>query len=81
MERKDDNQINIVIIDDHKLFREGVRRILEFESDFNVVAEGEDGNVAVELVEQYKPDVILMDINMPDINGVEATAEIGRAHV
>ena len=76
MERKDDNQINIVIIDDHKLFREGVRRILEFESDFNVVAEGEDGNVAVELVEQYKPDVILMDINMPDINGVEATAEL-----
>src|SRR5699024_11067203 len=75
MERKDD-QINIVIIDDHKLFREGVKRILEFESDFNVVAEGEDGNVAVELVEQYKPDVILMDINMPDINGVEATADL-----
>ncbi|SIS42939.1 response regulator [Salimicrobium flavidum] len=66
----------ILLIDDHKLFREGVRRILEFEDSFEVVAEGDDGEVALELIEQYGPDVVLMDINMPGKNGVEATAEV-----
>ena len=68
--------IDIVLIDDHKLFREGVKRILEFEPMFNVVAEGGDGNIAEDLVRQHKPDVVLMDINMPDTNGVEATAHL-----
>ncbi|MBT2678849.1 response regulator transcription factor [Bacillus sp. ISL-35] len=66
----------IVIIDDHQLFREGVKRILDFEPTFEVVAEGDDGSEAVALVEQYQPDVIIMDINMPNRNGVEATAEL-----
>ncbi|MFB6468928.1 response regulator [Cytobacillus sp. Hz8] len=63
----------IAIIDDHQLFREGVKRILEFENSFEIVAEGDDGNEAVELVEKFRPDVVLMDINMPNTNGVEAT--------
>lgn len=67
---------NIILIDDHKLFREGVKRILELESGFNVLAEGDDGSIAIDLVKKYKPDVVLMDINMPDVNGVEATAEL-----
>ncbi|RSD25210.1 response regulator [Mesobacillus subterraneus] len=66
----------IVIIDDHQLFREGVKRILDFEPSFEVVAEGDDGSEAVELVEKYQPDVVIMDINMPNTNGVEATAEL-----
>ncbi|MFG6119995.1 response regulator [Thalassobacillus sp. B23F22_16] len=66
----------IVLIDDHKLFREGVKRILDFEASFEVVAEGDDGDTAVDLVEQHDPDVVLMDINMPNMNGVEATAEL-----
>lgn len=66
----------IVIIDDHQLFREGVKRILDFEPSFEVVAEGDDGSEAIELVEQYQPDVIIMDINMPTINGVEATGQL-----
>ncbi|NQD67916.1 response regulator transcription factor, partial [Bacillus haikouensis] len=66
----------IVIIDDHQLFREGVKRILEFEPSFNVVAEGDDGSEAVNLIESHEPDVVLMDINMPEINGVEATREL-----
>ena len=66
----------IVIIDDHQLFREGVKRILDFEPTFEVVAEGDDGSEAIELVEKYQPDVIIMDINMPNRNGVEATAEL-----
>ena len=64
---------SIVIIDDHQLFREGVKRILDFEASFDVVAEGDDGSQAMNLVEQYKPDVVIMDINMPNINGIEAT--------
>ncbi|WP_100332379.1 response regulator [Bacillus xiapuensis] len=63
----------IVIIDDHQLFREGVKRILEFEDSFEVVAEGDDGSEAVQLIEKHRPDVVLMDINMPEVNGVEAT--------
>lgn len=64
---------SIVIIDDHQLFREGVKRILDFEASFDVVAEGDDGSEAMNLVEEYKPDVVIMDINMPNINGIEAT--------
>ncbi|MEH7414504.1 response regulator transcription factor [Neobacillus drentensis] len=66
----------IAIIDDHQLFREGVKRILEFEKSFQVVAEGDDGSDALGLVEQYQPDVVIMDINMPGMNGVEATREL-----
>ncbi|WP_160722707.1 response regulator [Bacillus sp. USDA818B3_A] len=66
----------IAIIDDHQLFREGVKRILEFEKSFQVVAEGDDGTEALKIVEQHQPDVVIMDINMPGMNGVEATREL-----
>ena len=70
----------IAIIDDHQLFREGIKRILEFEGDFEVVAEGSDGSEALSIVETYRPDLVLMDINMPDINGVEATKQLIEAY-
>ena len=66
----------IVIVDDHQLFREGVKRILDFEDSFDVVAEGDDGQDVIRLYNEYQPDVVLMDINMPQKNGVEATAEL-----
>lgn len=66
----------IIIIDDHQLFREGVKRILDFEKSFEVVAEGDDGCEAVTLVEEHRPDVVIMDINMPTVNGVEATRRL-----
>ncbi|WP_456277620.1 response regulator [Bacillus sp. AK128] len=66
----------IIIIDDHQLFREGVKRILDFEANFEVIAEGDDGTQAVGLVKEYQPDVVIMDINMPTLNGVEATAQL-----
>jgi two-component system, NarL family, response regulator DegU len=66
----------IAIIDDHQLFREGVKRILEFEKTFQVVAEGDDGSEALKIVEEVHPDVVIMDINMPHVNGVEATRRL-----
>lgn len=66
-------KISIVLIDDHKLFREGVKRILSIDSACVIVAEGDDGNVALDIVEKHLPDVVLMDINMPEMNGIEAT--------
>ncbi|WP_374561461.1 response regulator [Sinobaca sp. H24] len=68
--------IKLVLIDDHQLFREGVKRILNMEDNFEVVGEGDDGEQAVALVEENEPDVVLMDINMPNINGVEATRQL-----
>ncbi|MDH4619225.1 response regulator transcription factor [Brevibacillus sp. AY1] len=73
---KRQQELRIVIVDDHQLFREGVKRILEMENDFKVVGEGADGGDASKLAEEYKPDVLLMDINMPNINGVSATESV-----
>jgi len=70
----------IIIIDDHQLFREGVKRILDFEHSFEVVAEGDDGSEVMNLFELHQPDVIIMDINMPNINGIEATQQLIAKH-
>lgn len=66
----------IIIVDDHQLFREGVKRILDFEDTFEVVAEGDDGSDVVNLYRNNLPDVVLMDINMPEKNGVDATGDL-----
>ncbi|QQE74122.1 response regulator transcription factor [Brevibacillus composti] len=76
MEKVQQQEISIVIVDDHQLFREGVKRILEMEKDFRVVGEGADGDEAFRLAEDHKPDVVLMDINMPNVSGVSAAEQV-----
>lgn len=63
----------IAIVDDHKLFREGIKRILDFEESFDVVAEGSDGTEVVAIMDNHQVDVFIIDINMPNMNGVTAT--------
>ncbi len=70
--------VSIMLVDDHALIREGLRKILELEPDFQVVAEAANGVQAVELARLYRPRIILMDINMPVLNGIEATKAIRR---
>jgi two-component system NarL family response regulator len=67
------NKIHVLIVDDHTLFRMGVREMLEAEEDIDVVAEAATGREALEQARAIIPDVILMDIKMPDLDGVEAT--------
>jgi two-component system response regulator NreC len=66
----------ILLADDHKITREGLRSLIEKQSDMEVVAEAEDGHTAVHLVRKVSPDVAIMDVSMPDLNGIEATQKI-----
>ena len=68
--------LSVVVADDHPVFRDGLQTTLADEADINVVAAVADGNAAVEAVLQQKPDVVLMDLRMPGVGGIEATARI-----
>jgi len=72
------NKIRILLVDDHTILRDGLRSLLESESDLKVIGEAEDGRQAVTLACQQEPDVVLMDIAMPLLNGLEATRQIKR---
>jgi len=69
-------KIRIIIADDHAVVREGTRTLLEREDDMEVVGEAEDGKEAVNLIEKLKPDVAILDISMPKLNGIEVTRQI-----
>jgi len=68
--------IQILLVDDHSITREGLCALLEKEPNFTVIRQAENGRVALKMARQYKPDVIVMDINMPDLNGIDATRQI-----
>lgn len=70
------NKIRILLAEDHAVVREGIRRVVEQETDFEVVAEAQDGEEAVKLAAECLPDVALVDIVMPKLNGIEATKQI-----
>ena len=74
------HSIHILIADDHAVVRRGLRSILQIEKDFLVVGEASNGTEAVELARQLKPEVVIMDLIMPEKSGSEATAEILADH-
>ncbi len=69
-------RISILIVDDHSVVRQGVRAFLEAQTDLSVVGEAESGEQAIQFAQEYTPDVVLMDLLMPGMNGVEATRRI-----
>ena len=69
-------KMRILLAEDHKVVREGTRRLLESQSDFEVVGEASDGIEAVDLAKKFKPEIIIMDVSMPRLNGIEATRQI-----
>jgi DNA-binding NarL/FixJ family response regulator len=68
--------VKIILADDHRIVREGFRALLSAEKDFQIVAETGDGREAMRLVEQFKPDVLLLDLMMPSLGGLEVTRQL-----
>jgi DNA-binding NarL/FixJ family response regulator len=79
-ETRTENPIRVMLVDDHVFWRHGLRQIIEAEEDMKVVAEASDGQEAQSKANFANPDIILMDVNMPRVNGVEATRAINAQH-
>lgn len=71
-----EGKIRVLVVDDHPVIREGLRRLLEEQPDFEVVGEAEDGAMALERTHTLRPDVEVMDVNMPRMTGIAATRQI-----
>jgi DNA-binding NarL/FixJ family response regulator len=72
--------VKILLVDDHRLMRQGLRLMLEDEQDMQIVGEAENGRTAVAMADKLKPDVVIMDVTMPDLNGIDATLQIRAAN-
>jgi DNA-binding NarL/FixJ family response regulator len=72
--------IKVFLVDDHTIFREGLYLLLDREQDIEIIGEAEDGHEAIKKVPQKSPDVVIMDIAMPNLNGIEATRQIKADH-
>ena len=72
--------IRVLLVEDHETVREGLRLLLDSQSDMEVVAEASDGRTAVEFNERFRPQVVVMDLSMPEMNGLQATQTIKRSH-
>jgi DNA-binding NarL/FixJ family response regulator len=72
--------IRVVVVDDHTLHRDGTRQILDAYPDLQIIGEASSGELALELITQLHPDVVLMDIRLPGMNGIEVTRQLTRDH-
>jgi CheY-like chemotaxis protein len=72
---KTNNSIKIIIADDHEIFREGLCRLLSEQEGIHIISQSTDGQEVIEQAELYNPDVVIMDISMPNIDGIEATSK------
>lgn len=77
---KEEMRVQVLLVDDHALIRREIRSMLEGYDDIQVVGEASNGSEAILLVEQLRPSIVLMDVNMPRMNGVEATAQISSGY-
>jgi two-component system, NarL family, nitrate/nitrite response regulator NarL len=77
----DVQRISIVTADDHPIFRDGLRKLLEAEGSFELMGEASDGLEAVELVCRFRPDILLLDLTMPNLGGLDALAKVAKADV
>ncbi|MBI4849870.1 MAG: response regulator transcription factor [Nitrospirae bacterium] len=73
-------KIRILLVDDHKILRDGICSLLKEYQDMQVVGEAADGRTALQLVKELSPDIVIMDISMPDLNGIDATRKIVTDH-
>jgi two-component system response regulator NreC len=71
-------KIRVFLVDDHTVVRQGLRRILESDDEIEIVGEAGDGRTAIDLVQKLRPHVVVMDVAMPELNGIEATRQITR---
>ena len=72
--------LQVLLVDDHKIMRDGIKAILRHSDEFQVMGEAESGTEAVQVCKKKRPDMILMDIGLPGLNGIETTQEILRFH-
>ena len=68
--------VKVILADDHQMFREGLRSLMERQTDIEIIAEAADGRSIIKLLQEVSPDVIIMDVSMPGLNGIEATRQI-----
>lgn len=75
-----EKKIRIVLADDHKIIRDGLRSLLLTESNYEIVGEAENGEMALDLCARLRPDLVIMDVNMPRMDGIDATRKISKDH-
>ncbi len=68
--------VKVILVDDHQMFREGLRSLIDRQTDIEIIAEAADGRTTIKLLQELLPDVVIMDVSMPGLNGIEATRQI-----